>query len=471
MTDIGALNAGELSAGFAAKRFSPLEVAKALLDRIQKLDSNINSFCLLDPSTTLAQAKDSETRWMKAAPLSALDGVPVAIKDLLLTRGWPTLRGSRTIDPNPAWNDDAPAVARLREAGAVLLGKTTTPEYGWKGVTDCPLTGVTRNPWDLQKTPGGSSGGSAAALAARLSPLAIGTDGGGSIRIPASFSGVFGLKPTYGRVAAYPLSPFGTLAHVGPMSRDVTGSAMLLNIITRPDARDPHQLPPDRDGFVTELHQGARGKRIAFSPAMGFAKNIDGEVAALAAAAARRFESLGATVEQVDPPLFNSGDPKADFRILWWAGAGYLFGEAPEETKTLFDPGFRAMVEEGAAISLRRFQQATMARLAYASAMRRFMEKFDFILTPAVAVPAFEVEKISPWPDDGFAWLSWTPFTLPFNLTQQPAASLPCGFTRAGLPVGLQIAGRMFDDAAVLAAAQAYERADPHLDQAPKGFA
>ncbi|HWY62580.1 MAG TPA: amidase [Rhizomicrobium sp.] len=471
MAEVWTMNAAELSASFAAKKLSPLEVARALLDRIDRLDANINAFCLIDAPTTLAQAKESEARWKKGAPLSALDGVPVAIKDLLLTRGWPTRRGSRSIDPKADWKDDAPAVARLREAGAVLLGKTTTPEYGWKGVTDSPLTGVTRNPRDLEKTPGGSSGGAAASLAARLTPLAIGTDGGGSIRIPASFSGVFGIKPTYGRVAAWPLSPFGTLAHVGPMSRDVTGSAMLLDIIAGPDARDPHQLPSHPDGFVTELHQGARGKRIAFSPTMGFAKNIDSEVAALAAAAARRFESLGAHVEQVDPPLFESGDPKADFRILWWAGAGYLFGEAAEDKKALFDPGFRAMVEEGAAISLRRFLEATMARLAFASAMRQFMERFDFLLTPAVAIPAFDVERLSPWPDDGYAWLSWTPFTLPFNLTQQPAASVPCGFNRAGLPVGLQIAGKMFDDAGVLAAAQAYENADPHFEKVPQGFA
>ena len=471
MAELHLLDAAALSAGFAAGTFSPVDVAQALLGRMEKLDGAVNAFCLVDAPETLAQARASEARWRKGAALSVLDGVPVAIKDLLLTAGWPTLRGSRTIDPAQRWKDDAPAVARLREAGAVLLGKTTTPEYGWKGVTDSPLSGITRNPHDLQKTPGGSSGGSAAALAARLAPLAIGTDGGGSIRIPASFSGVFGLKPTYGRVPAYPPSPFGTLAHIGPMSRDVLGSAMLLDVISGFDARDPYALPSAEQSFTARLHDGVRGKRIAFSPAMGFAKRIDSEVAILVAAAAKRFEELGAVVEQVDPPLFESGDPKQDFRILWWAGAGYLLGEAPEERKSLLDPGLRAMVEEGAAIPLRRFQQATMARAAYASAMRQFMDKFDYLLTPAVAVPAFDVDRLSPWPDDGFAWLSWTPFSLPFNMTQQPAASIPCGFTRAGLPVGLQIAGRMFDDGGVLAAAQAYQFADPHFATVPKGFA
>lgn len=472
MAELHGLNAGELSAGFAAGTFSPLDAAAALLARIEKLDGAINAFCFLDAPATLQQARASETRWQKGAPLSVLDGVPVAIKDLLLTKGWPTLRGARTIDPHQAWNDDAPAVARLRQAGAVLLGKTTTPEYGWKGVTDSPLTGITRNPWDLGKTPGGSSGGSAAALAARLAPLAIGTDGGGSIRIPASFSGVFGLKPTYGRVPAFPPSPFGTLAHIGPMSRDVAGSAMLLDIISGFDARDPFALPPAQGSFTSGLDDGVRGKRVAFSPAMGFAKNIDSEVAALVAAAAKKFEMLGAVVEAVDPPLIESGgDPKQDFRILWWAGAGYLLGEAPEEKKKLLDPGLRAMAEEGAAIPLRRYQQAMMARTAYAAAMRQFMTRFDLVLTPAVAVPAFDAGLLSPWDNEDFAWLDWTPFSVPFNLTQQPAASVPCGFTRAGLPVGLQIAGRMYDDAGVLAAAMAYQTADPVFKVPPKGFA
>jgi aspartyl-tRNA(Asn)/glutamyl-tRNA(Gln) amidotransferase subunit A len=473
MAELHELNAADLSAGFAAKSFSPVEVTRTLLARIARLDKDVNAFCLIDEAATLAQAQAAETRWQKGAPLSLLDGVPVAIKDLLLTAGWPTLRGSRTIDPAQSWTDDAPAVARLREAGAVLLGKTTTPEFGWKGVTDSPLTGVTRNPWDMDKTPGGSSGGSAAALAARLAPLAIGTDGGGSIRIPASFSGVFGLKPTYGRVAAYPPSPFGTLAHLGPMSRDVTGSAMLLDVIGRPDARDPFNLPKHEESFTARLDESLRGRRIAFSPAMGFAKNVDGEVAALVAAAAKRFESLGAVVEAADPPLMELGDPRIDFRILWWAGANFALGEYPAEKKALLDPGLRVMVEEGGTITLRRYQQAAMARASYASAMRQFMARFDFLLTPAVAVPAFEAGKLSPLNmkgGGGDSWLDWTPFSVPFNLTQQPAASVPCGFTATGLPVGLQIAGRMFDDAGVLAAAMAYQTAEPFFATAPKGF-
>jgi len=465
MTELWQWNAPRLSKAFAAHETSPVEVTRALLARIAKLDQKTNAFCLIDEPATLEQARAAEARWMTNAPLSPLDGVPVAIKDLFLTRGWPTLRGSRTIDPNQPWNDDAPVIARLKEAGAVLLGKVTTPDHGWKGVTDSPLTGITRNPWNLEKTPGGSSGGSSAALAARLAPLALGTDGGGSIRIPASFSGVFGIKPQFGRVAAWPPSPFGTLAHIGPMSRDVEGSAMLMDIIARPDPRDWQGLPPAPKNFSDGLEQGVRGKRIAFSPAMGFAKNVAPEVAALVAAAAKRFSDLGTHVEEVDPP---GGDPGSIFRTLWWGGAGYLFGHASAEKKAVLDPGLLAMAEEGAAIPLQDYIAANVTRGAYASKMRVFMEKYDLLLTASVAVTAFEVGKVTPYEGKG-SWPSWTPFSVPFNLTQQPAASVPCGYVN-GLPVGLQIVGWPFDEWSVLQAAKAYEGIDPHADDIPPGF-
>ncbi len=461
------ITAAELSTAFANRDLSPVEVTEACLARIEALDAEINAFCLVDPEVSRRQAEESEKRWLEGAPLSPLDGVPVAIKDLLLTKGWPTRRGSLIVDPKGPWDDDAPSVARLKEAGAVLIGKTTTPEFGWKGSTDSPLTGITRNPWNKAKTPGGSSGGSAAALAARFCPLALGTDGGGSIRIPASFSGVFGLKPSFGRVPAWPLSPFGTVAHVGPMSRTVLDAAMLLNVITMPDVRDWHALPHHPTDHAAELESGVKGKRIAFSPRLGYAKSVVPEVETLVATAAKRFEQLGAHVEQVDPP---GGDPSETFRTLWWAGAGFLLGDLPEEKKAQLDPGLRQMAEEGKQISLKQYLSATQARGAYGSAMRQFMQLYDFLLTPAVATPAFDAGQLSPMGDDGKAWMQWTPFSFPFNLTQQPAASIPCGFTSKGLPVGLQIVGRMFNDAGVLAAAAAYELADPHFDRVPPGF-
>lgn len=467
MKELHELTAAEISTAFAARRVSPVELAKALLHRIGALDAEINAFCFIEQETTMRQAADSERRWQAGTPLSPLDGVPVAVKDILLTAAWPTLRGSLTVDANGPWEVDAPCVARLREAGAVLLGKTTTPEFGWKGVTDSPSTGITRNPWNLEKTPGGSSGGSAAALIARFCPLALGTDGGGSIRMPAHFTGAFGLKPSFGRVPAYPLSPFGTVAHVGPMSRTVHDAAMLLDVIARPDERDWHSLPYRPTGYVAEIETSVTGKRIAYSPRLGFAEWVDPDVEALVAAAVRRFADLGADVEEIDPPC---GDPTETFRSLWWASAGYLLGDLKPGMRAKIDPGLRAMAEEGRKISLKEYQSATMARGDYGSRMRQFMARYDFLLTPAVATPAFDAGQLSPLPDDGNAWLGWTPFTYPFNLTQQPAASVNCGFTKAGLPVGLQIVGRMFDDGGVLSAAYAFERSSPLHEKTPPGF-
>jgi aspartyl-tRNA(Asn)/glutamyl-tRNA(Gln) amidotransferase subunit A len=461
------MTAAELSRAFHDGDLSPVEVAQGLLARIEALDSEINAFCLIDADTTLAQAEASEARWQEGDPLSPLDGVPVAVKDLLVTKGWPTRRGSLTIDPKGPWEEDAPTVARLKEAGAVLIGKTTTPEYGWKGSTDSPLTGITRNPWNRNKTPGGSSGGSSAALAARFVPLALGTDGGGSIRIPASFTNTYGLKPSFGRVPAYPLSPFGTVAHVGPMSRTVRDSAMLMNVIAKPDARDWHSLPYDPTDYAAELDAGLRGKRIAFSPRLGWVKKIVPEVEALVAAAVKRFTDMGAHVELVDPP---GGDPGDVFQKLWWSGAGFALGDLPEEKKSKLDPGLRKMVEEGVKIDKKAYLIANAARGTYGSKMRVFMERYDFLVTPALATPAFDVGRLSPLDDDGRAWMAWSPFTYPFNLTMQPAASVPCGFTKDGLPVGLQIVGKMYDDAGVLAASAAYEMADPHFDKTPQGF-
>jgi aspartyl-tRNA(Asn)/glutamyl-tRNA(Gln) amidotransferase subunit A len=461
------LSAVELSAAYESGDLSPVEVAQSCLARIEALDAEINAFCLTDGETSLAAAEESEARWSAGTPLSALDGVLVAVKDLLLTAGWPTRRGSLTVDPGGPWTEDAPCVARLREAGAVLVGKTTTPEFGWKGSTDSPLTGITRNPWNKVKTPGGSSGGSSAALAARFAPLAIGTDGGGSIRIPASFAGVYGLKPSFGRVPAFPLSPFGTVAHVGPMSRTVRDSALLMNVISRPDSRDWHSLPFDDADYTHRLGEGLKGKRIAFSARLGYVERVVPEVEALVATAAKRFAELGAHVEEVDPGL---SDPGRTFRTVWWAGAGLLLGDLPPEKMAQLDPGLRRMAEEGKALSLKEYLKANAERGSYGSKMRQFMERYDFLLTPSVATPAFNVGHLTPLDDDGNAWMAWTPFSFPFNLTQQPAASINCGFTSDGLPVGLQIVGRMYDDAGVLAASAAYEAANPTYDIVPSGF-
>ena len=300
-TDLALCSANELTTLFRTHKASPVEALQAVEKRIDLLNPKLNAICFRASETALQQAKASEHRWLKGTEFSNLDGVPVSIKDLILTEGMPTLRGSFTVDVNQAWNVDAPVTARLKEAGAVVLGKTSTPELGCKAETNSPLTGITRNPWNLTKTPGGSSGGASAAVSANLGPIGIGTDGAGSIRIPAAFCGNFGFKPSFGRVPAYPLSPFGTVAHLGPHTMSVEDAASTMNIIKKPDARDWTALPYDDKNYLGTLKKGVNGLKIAYSPNLGYVKNVDPEVAHQVAEAAKIFESLGAHVELIDP--------------------------------------------------------------------------------------------------------------------------------------------------------------------------
>ena len=453
------LSAVELTAAYGAGSLSPVEATRAVLERIEALDSEVNAFCLVDGERAMDAARASETRWTRGAPAGAVDGVPTTIKDIVLAAGWPTLRGSRTVDPAQAWQEDAPATARLREQGAVLLGKTTTPEFGWKGVTDSPLTGVTRNPWNLALTPGGSSGGAAAACALGLGALYVGTDGGGSIRIPAGFTGVFGIKATFGRVPAWPMSPFGTVAHVGPLARTVADAALALDVMSRPDPRDWYALPPEPAGYLAGLEAGVEGMRIAFSPDLGYV-GVDSEVAAAVARAAAAFSDLGARVEEVPGP-FES--PAECFRVHWYAGAAALVSRIDAARRALLDPGLVEIADEGARITTAEYFQAMLDRAALGERMGRFHQDWDLLLTPTLPIPAFEAGSEYPRSGPFARWRDWTPFTYPFNLTQQPAASVPCGCTASGAPIGLQIVAAKYADAAVLRAARAFEAVHPFV--------
>ncbi len=460
-------SAAKLAKGYKSKKFTPVDVAKACLAQVYKHDAALNAVCHLDEKTTLAMAETSAKRWKAGKPLSPLDGVPVLIKDLLLIKGWPTLRGSKTIDREGDWSVDAPSVARLRESGAVFVGLTTTPEFGWKGVTDSPLTGITRNPWNPALTPGGSSGGSSAALAAGYAPLALGTDGGGSIRIPAAFTGTFGLKPSFGRVPAWPLSPFGTVAHIGPMTRTVEDAAIMMNAITQPDNRDWFSLPYDDTDYAYKLKRKLKGLRVAYSATLGYV-NVDPEIAALVKQAVCMLQKLGAEVTEIDPGF---ADPAPIFRTLWWSGARSLLAHLPDDKKQLLDPALADVVEQAASITAEDLMTATAARGILGSDMRLFMQDYDVLVTPTLPIVAFEAGKLQPDdPDAQGKWVNWTPFTYPFNLTQQPAASVPCGFTQSGLPAGLQVVGRMFEDRQVLRVCAAYEGETQFHKQHPKGF-
>ena len=463
MSELAALTAVEIEAGYRRGKFSPVEVAAAVVDRAEALNAKVNAFVLLDREAAVAAARQSETRWRNGAPLSPLDGVPVSIKDLLLTNGWPTLRGSKLIEREQPWTEDAPVVARLREAGAVLFGKTTTPEFGWKALGDSPLTGVTRNPWKLDHTPGGSSAGAAAGLAAGIGPLAVGTDGGGSIRIPGSFSGVFGLKPTFGRVAAYPPNPFGTVAHIGPMARSVTDAARMLTVMSGFDDRDPWSVPAERRDFAAGIDAGAAGLRIGYSPALGYAR-VDPEVRAAVDRAAEAFSALGAHVEAAEPDFAN---PRDAFMTLWTTGAARLLSGFAPSALAQVDPGLVSSAKFGAGKTALDYLAADAVRSETAQAMIRFHRRYDLLLTPTVAVPALPVGYDLHDPANETHWIDWTPFSYPFNLTRQPAATVPCGLTRSGLPIGFQLVGRHHDEGTVLRAARAYEAGQPWRQIAP----
>jgi aspartyl-tRNA(Asn)/glutamyl-tRNA(Gln) amidotransferase subunit A len=455
--DIADLSAVELLGLYRRKRLSPVEATRAVLDRIAATDPAVNAFCLVDADAALAAAGASEQRWMSGRPCGLVDGVPASIKDLVLTRGWPTLRGSLTISPDQRWDEDAPVTARLREAGAILIGKTTTPEFGWKGVTDSPRTGITRNPWDPTKTPGGSSGGAAVAAALGMGALHVGTDGGGSVRIPAGFTGIVGFKPSFGRVPLYPASPFGTLSHVGPMTRSVADAALMLTVIARPDARDWYALPDDGHDYRIGLEDGVARLRVAFSPALGCVE-VDPEVAALVEAAAAAFAELGADVEAVDPGFER---PLEMFRRHWYVGAASLLQGFSPEQRALMDPGLQEIATEGAGCDVLDYQRAVLARAALGQRMKLFHQDYDLLLTPTLPIPAFAAGEEVADPTRQDRWMDWTAFSYPFNLTQQPACTVPCGLTSAGLPAGLQIVGAPHADALVLRAARAFEAARP----------
>ena len=442
---------------YRKRALSPVEVTRQLLDRLDVLQPKINAFCVVDRDGALAAARASEQRWTSGSQIGRLDGVPVTIKDLMLMRGFPTRRGSRLVDPNQDWSEDAPAVARLREAGAVILGKTTTPEFGWKALGDSPLTGITRNPWNLERTPGGSSAGAAAACAAGIGPLHLGSDGAGSIRIPCAFTGLFGLKPSFGRVPAYPLSPMGLLAHIGPIARTVADAALMLTVLSAPDHRDPYALPSENRDYLDGLEDGVRGWRIAYSPTLGYAR-VDREIAASVAEAVRNFETLGAIVEEVDA-IFPS--PREAIFTLWAAGAALLLSSYPADERALVDPGLVATAAEGERISAVDYLRADLVRTALGQQMAAFHQKYDLLLTPMMPVPALPVGQDLNDPATERHWIDWSPFSYPFNMTRQPAASIPCGLTRAGLPIGLQIVGPLYADDRVLRAARAFEGTQP----------
>lgn len=446
------ISASSLTSHYRRGTLSPVDVVDAMLLRASTLKTHLNACVLIDEDGARAAAKESEARWRGNTPLSPLDGVPTTIKDTTPVKGWPTRYGSHATDETPA-SEDAAVTERLRRAGLVFLGKSATPEFGWKALTDSPLQGTTRNPWNLAHSPGGSSGGASALTAAGINPFNHGNDGGGSIRIPAAHTGLVGLKPSFGRIPQYPAdSPFADVISQGVVSRTVLDTALALNVMAGPDPRDWRSLPVDPRDHTIGLDDGVRGWRIGLSLDFGHV-TADAEVSALVAAAARRFEDLGAHVEDVGPliePLQNSFEP------LWIGSFATRLRQIPNQLHGKLDPGFRAAAEKGLDITLADYAKAYEAKSKLARDLALWHEKFDLLLAPVTPTAAPPVETL--YNSETFPrWTKGAPYTLPCNLTGQPAASMPAGLTATGLPVGIQIIGPPRADHIVLRAMRALE--------------
>jgi len=472
--EICRMDAVNLARRIRAKELSPTEVIEAVLTRMEALEPHLHAFCTTTPDLARREAKRVEKAILTGEDVGPLAGVPVGIKDLVCTAGIRTVSGSFAYQ-NFVPDEDDVVVERLKEADAIIIGKTNVPEFGYSAVGHSPVFETTRNPWNVERTSGGSSAGSGAAVAAGMGPFAIGSDGGGSIRIPAAHCGLFGMKASMGRVPLYPgtkderypgVSSWESLEHIGPLSRTVADGALMLSVIgSGPDARDRHSLPkPDFDWMGSCLG-GIKGLRVAYSADWGYAA-VDPEVRRVVGDAVKVFErDLGCIVEEAHPGF---DDPYLEF----W---GIVALESDLR-------GLRAMVAEHGhhmtphivdfimrPWTAEELTDAVMVRKAVTNKLWRFMTRYDLLLTPTLAVPPFQLHVQGPEKIDGnivppFKWLA---FTFPFNLTGQPAATVPAGFSKDGLPIGLQIVGRHLDDPTVMRAAKAFETAHPWHDKWP----
>jgi aspartyl-tRNA(Asn)/glutamyl-tRNA(Gln) amidotransferase subunit A len=457
------------------RELSPTEVVSAVLDRMERLNPVLNAFCTPAPDAARAEARRIEAAIMAGDAVGPLAGVPVAIKDLVLTKGIRTVSGCWAYADFVPDEDDV-VVERLKEAGAIVLGKTNVSELGYSALGGNPVFGETRNPWDTALTSGGSSAGSAAAVAAGIGPFAIGSDGGGSVRIPSSFCGVYGFKASFGRVPLYPgcrderfpgVSSWESIEHIGPISRTVADSALMLSVIAGPDDRDRHSLPDANLDWMGSLDGGIAGFRVAYSPDWGFAA-VDPAVRAVVDRAVTIFErDLGCSVELADPGFTDVRDAFGAIVALDTdlAGMRALASQLGER----MTPSLRALLSRP--WTAEDFTSALVTRKAVTNMMWKFMRQFDLLLTPTLAVPAFAAGSSGPAEIDGrqVRPADWTPFTYPMNLTGQPAATVPAGWTPEGLPVGLQIVGPHLGDANVLRASAAFEAASPWADRWPVG--
>ena len=457
MSEFDFMSALELRRLVASRQVSPVELTERALSRAEATQSNLNAFFVLMPDAARAAARQAEAAVMRGGALGLLHGLPVSVKDLIAVAGQPFASGSRAMAKNVA-SVDAPSVDRLRQQGAIIIGKTTTSEFGCKPVGDSPLTGVTRHPWDLAMTPGGSSAGAAASVAAGITPFALGTDGGGSLRIPAALTGLVGLKAQFGRVPVWPTSATPTLAHVGSLARSVADAALLTTAVAGHDPRDPFSVAGPIPDLLGAAQASVAGLRIAWSATLGYAWP-DPEVAEIARACAMALADQGAIVEEVET-VFES-DPGDLWTAEFYAGVGTRLRTVLETQRDLLDPAVADVLDAALAQEMRAYYESVFRRYALRDAMSRFFARYDVLLSPTVPVTALEAGRNLPERLSDRSLVTWVFYTYPFNLTGQPAASVCAGLAQDGMPVGLQIVGRSLGEADVVRVAAAVERTKP----------
>lgn len=466
--DIFFMSAAELRAKIRTKELSCVELTEKLIDRIEKINPIINAYCTPTFERARRSAKKTDEAIKKGEKIGLLEGIPASIKDNIITKDIRTTFGSKIYE-NHIPEEDEVVAKRLKKEGIVLLGKSNTPAFGHKAVTENLIFGTTRNPWNLERTPGGSSGGAAASIASGIGYLAIGSDEGGSVRIPSCFCGIFGLKPSFGRIPKYPSYGimWNTFNHYGPLVRYVEDAALMLDAIAGPHHGDRDSLPKERVSYLEIFNIKPKNLKIGYSTDLGFVRSIEEEVKENVINAAKKFEEFGWDVEEANIKLKK---PELAYNLLITAGLGYDLKSYVEQEDLEISTSLKKMIQAGVTYTANDLKNAQMQRKTLFENIYKFFKVYDILITPTTAVSAFELGKMYPEKIAGkrASPTAWMPFTYPFNMSGHPAASIPSGWTSDGLPIGMQIIGQRFDEATVLQASKAFEEIAPWQDKRPK---
>lgn len=469
--DICFLSAYEMRQKINSQELSSLEITETLIERIEAINPKVNAYCTTSFDLAREMARKADQAVKNGEKLGLLNGIPTSIKDLMMVKGVRTTYGS-LLHENFIPEDDEIAVKRLKEAGCVILGKTNTPEFGHVALTNNKIFGETFNPWNLETNSGGSSGGAAASVASGMGPLALGSDGGGSIRVPSCCCGVYGLKPTFGRIPRYPHETiqFWTMDHYGPIVRNVRDAALMLNVMKGHHPGDKNSLPDDSIDYVKILEEKPKQLKIGYSLKLGYGKGVDEEIEKAVLDGVHKFEQFDWKVEDSQLKLRNPG--KA-FKTLVSVGYAYDLKKANDERPDDLSTDLKSIIRLGLDNSGMNIGKATAQRKSLCEEMYDYFKTYDILVTPTTPIPAFKpdwLESGTGFPSLGKKALStmdWMTFTSPFNMTGLPAATIPCGWTSSGLPIGLQIVGRQYDEKTVLQVSKAFEEVAPWQEKRP----